>query len=193
MKTIYLYVKTHSKTGLKYLGKTTQDPSTYLGSGVDWKAHLKEHGEEHTTEILKECKTNKELSDWGRYYSSLYNVVESKEWANRIPETGGGWCDEEARIKISKSLTGFKRPPRTEEHKKHLSESCKGIKKPRSEEHQTAWTESSKKNWANNVARRSKTAAVGKANLGRKHTPEALEKKRQAMLHYWKTKRAQSV
>jgi hypothetical protein len=190
---IYLYVKTHSKTGLKYLGKTTQDPFTYLGSGVDWRAHLNEHGEDHTTEIIRECKSNKELNEWGRYYSDLWNVAESQEWANRIPETGGGSCDLETAKKISIKLKGRKKSPRSEEHKRNLSESCKGVKKPRSVEHQQAWTESSKNNWANNNDRRETTAAVGRANKGRKHTPEALEKKRQAMLQYWQQKRAQTV
>lgn len=88
--TIYLYKKTHNKTGLKYLGKTTKDPFDYQGSGKDWKPHLKEHGYDVTTEILKECHSNEELSYWGRYYSALWNVVESNEWANRIPESGGG-------------------------------------------------------------------------------------------------------
>lgn len=88
---IYLYVKTHNKTGLKYLGKTTMsDPHAYTGSGADWKKHLKEHGEDYTTEIIRECRTNQELNKWGRYYSELWNVVGSPEWANRIPETGGG-------------------------------------------------------------------------------------------------------
>ena len=41
---IYLYKKTHQVTGLKYLGKTTKDPYTYLGSGLEWKSHLKEFG-----------------------------------------------------------------------------------------------------------------------------------------------------
>ena len=191
--TIYLYVKTHNKTGLKYLGKTTQNPFAYLGSGIDWKIHLKEHGEDYTTEILKECKNNKELSEWGRYYSGLYNVVESKEWANRIPETGGGSCGPEAAKKISQKLKGKKKSLRTDTHKENLSKSCKGTPKPRSEEHQQAWTESSKRNWTNNPERRLKTAEVGRSNKGRKHTPEALEKKRQAMLRYWETKRAQSV
>ena len=69
--TIYLYVKTHNKTGLKYLGKTSKNPHTYLGSGVDWKVHLKEYGLDHTTEIIKECQDNQELNHWGRYYSNL--------------------------------------------------------------------------------------------------------------------------
>jgi hypothetical protein len=191
--TIYLYVKTHNKTGLKYLGKTTQDPYTYLGSGVDWKQHLKENGEYHTTQIIRICNSNKELNEWGRYYSILWNVVESKEWANRIPETGGGWCDEQARKKISKALTGLKRPPPTPEHRKKLSQSSKGKSKPRSKEHQRVLTESIKSNWANNLERKKQVSELGKANKGRKHTPEALEKKRQAMLEYWRIKKSQSL
>lgn len=55
----YLYVKTHNVTGLKYLGKTTkQDPHKYSGSGKHWMRHLKVHGYDCTTTILKEC-TNK--------------------------------------------------------------------------------------------------------------------------------------
>lgn len=88
--TIYLYKKTHNKTGLQYLGKTTKDPFRYKGSGKDWVPHINEHGYDVTTEILKECQSNEELRVWGRYYSELWNVVESEAWANRIPETGGG-------------------------------------------------------------------------------------------------------
>jgi len=129
--TIYLYVKTHSKTGLKYLGKTVKDPFTYLGSGIDWKAHLKIHGVEHTTEIIKECNTNAELNKWGRYYSKLWNIVESNEWANRIPETGGGSCSPESAKKISEKLKGIKKPSRTDEHKEKLSASLRGKANPK--------------------------------------------------------------
>ena len=87
---IYLYKKTHNKTGLQYLGKTVKDPYKYKGSGKDWIPHIKEHGNDVTTEVLRECQTNQELSYWGRYYSTLWNVAESENWANRIPETGGG-------------------------------------------------------------------------------------------------------
>jgi hypothetical protein len=86
----YLYVKTHSKTGLKYLGKTTQDPYKYKGSGKYWRLHLNKHGEEHDTTILHECKSNAELMELGLHYSTLWNVVESREWANLKPEYGDG-------------------------------------------------------------------------------------------------------
>lgn len=94
--TIYLMVKTHQKTGLKYLCKTIQDIRYYRGSGVDWKTHLEIHGSKHSTEVIKECHSKEELSYWGRYYSKLWNIVDAmddfgnKIWANRIPETGGG-------------------------------------------------------------------------------------------------------
>ena len=90
MTIYYLYVKTHNITGLKYLGKTKKDPFKYKGSGKDWIPHLREHGYDVTTEILKECHSNDELGKWGRYYSKLWNIVESDDWANRIPETGTG-------------------------------------------------------------------------------------------------------
>ena len=191
---IYLYVKTHKKTNFKYLGKTTQDPYTYLGSGVDWKQHLKEHGKEHTTEILRECKTKEELNYWGRYYSNIWNVAECSNWANRIPETGGGGDHTPERKELFRQQQlGKKKPPRTLEHRNNLSSSCKGVSKPRSNTHQDSLTSSIKKNWKTNESRREKTAAVGRSNKGRKHTPEALEKKRQSMLQYWEQKRAQVV
>lgn len=96
--TIYsLMVKTHKKSGLKYLCQTKRNPFRYRGSGVDWKAHLKIHGGKHSTEVIKECHSLEELSYWGRYYSKLWNIVDGQDdfgnkiWANRIPETGGGY------------------------------------------------------------------------------------------------------
>ena len=86
----YLYLKTHAVTGLKYLGQTERDPLKYQGSGVDWKAHLAEHGNNHTTEILLQSEDKSVISNEGRRLSKQWNIVESAEWANRIPETGGG-------------------------------------------------------------------------------------------------------
>ena len=87
----YLYVKTHNKTGLKYLGKTSQsNPHKYPGSGLYWTRHLKEHGVDYNTEILKECHTKEEIKEWGIYYSQLWNIVDSDDWANLKIETGDG-------------------------------------------------------------------------------------------------------
>ena len=80
-----LYVKTHNVTGLKYLGYTKENPLKYKGSGKEWKQHLKENGNNVNTVILLVCENKKEIEHYGRYYSELWNIVESSEWANKIP------------------------------------------------------------------------------------------------------------
>jgi hypothetical protein len=91
-KPIYLYIKTHNKTGLKYFGKTTRkNPHKYLGSGKHWVAHLTKHGVDYTTEIYG-CYTDKqECLREALEFSEKYNIVESKEWANlRVESLDGG-------------------------------------------------------------------------------------------------------
>ena len=106
---IYLYVKTHNITNLKYLGHTTKkDPHSYLGSGIYWRRHLKKYGSVYTTEILQECSNNEEVKIWGLYYSHLWNVVESDEWANLVEEQGVGTVmSESTRKRRSHELTGL--------------------------------------------------------------------------------------
>lgn len=124
---IYLYKKTHIITGLKYLGKTTVvGPHNYKGSGKYWKAHIKSHGYDVTTEILKECTSNEEIKYWGKYYSELWNIVESDEWANLKPEDGDGGAQHmthDYKLKISNSSKGRKF---TDEHRNNLSKSGRG-------------------------------------------------------------------
>ena len=79
---------------------------------------------------------------------------------------------KQLREHLSKVLTGKKKPVRTDEHKANLSKSCKGVPKVRSKEHQDKWTAASTANWKNNTERKEKVSAMGKANKGRKHTPE---------------------
>ena len=111
----YLYVKTHTVTGLKYLGQTKSDPYKYNGSGVSWKQHLKENGNHVHTQVLKECNSKAELKSWGEYYSKLWNVVESNDWANRVIESGcGGWW-----------LYGDKNPQKRPEVRAKTSEGMK--------------------------------------------------------------------
>lgn len=95
--TIYLYKKTHNVTGLKYLGKTiSNNPHKYKGSGDYWIPHIKKHGYDVTTEILKECSSKEELKYWGLYYSELWDIVNDRDgngnkiWANLKPESGDG-------------------------------------------------------------------------------------------------------
>jgi len=86
---IYLYKKTHLITGLQYFGKTTKpDYVNYRGSGKYWLRHIKRHGYFCKTELIRECHTTDEARYWGLYYSNLWNIVDSKEWANLITENG---------------------------------------------------------------------------------------------------------
>jgi hypothetical protein len=120
---IYLYLKTHNVTGLKYLGKTvSDDPHSYPGSGKVWRRHIEKHGYDVTTEILLKTDDPEELRDVGMYYSNLWNIVESKEFANLIPEMGDGGAmpwHKESRQKLSKTNTGRKH---TDKARKNFSD-----------------------------------------------------------------------
>lgn len=61
MLNTYLYVKTHNKTGLKYLGKTVRNPYSYKGSGTRWINHIKKHGNDVKTQILFETNDKEKL------------------------------------------------------------------------------------------------------------------------------------
>jgi hypothetical protein len=114
-----LYVKVHRKTGLRYLGQTKQNPYTYLGSGTDWKAHLKIHGNDIETFILLQTPSKDERNYWGIHYSNLWKIVTSVDdfgnriWANRIPESGAGCANS----------------PKTTDHKKKIANALKNKKK----------------------------------------------------------------
>jgi hypothetical protein len=119
---IYLYLKTHNATGLKYLGKTiSNDPYSYQGSGKVWKRHIKKHGYDVTTEILCETTDPVKLKEVGIFYSNLWNIVESKEFANIIPEMGDGGTQlwhKESRQKLSNTNKGRQQ---TEQHRQKNS------------------------------------------------------------------------
>lgn len=116
---IYLYLKTHNKTGYSYLGKTVaKDPYKYEGSGKLWRRHIKKHGYNVTTKILAESESKDEIKNLGIYYSNIWNVVENKNFANLVPESGDGGAQAwtaESRKKVSKSLKGRKRSEKQKE------------------------------------------------------------------------------
>ena len=102
---IYLYLKTHNITGLKYLGKTiNSDPHLYQGSGLIWKRHLAKHGYDVTTEILFQCEDTTEFSKNALSISKKLDVVNSKKFANLMHESGDGGAQEwtiQSRKKLS--------------------------------------------------------------------------------------------
>jgi len=179
---IYLYVKTHNKTGLKYLGQTSaKDPHKYHGSGVYWKLHLKKHGYDYTTKIIKECQSKEELKDLGTYYSNLWNVIESDEWANlKIEQGDGGRQSVEVRKRISEAGKG--RIPWnkgksiwTEEDRKQIGERNR-LRGPQSAD--TIAKRISKNTGKKRTDEQKKIAS--NAQKGRKLTPEHIEKLKEA-------------
>jgi hypothetical protein len=84
-----LMIKTHNITGLKYLCITQRkNYIDYTGSGVYWKNHLKTYGKDFSTELLYEDNNYDDFVKMCKFYSDFYNIVESSEFANMVPETG---------------------------------------------------------------------------------------------------------
>lgn len=97
---IYLYVKQHKITGLKYFGKTIKDPYKYNGSGKYWLRHLKKHSHEHVLTLQVWIFDNQEsCSEFAKNFSRQNNIVISTHWANLIEEDG---------INTPPSLLGYK-------------------------------------------------------------------------------------
>ena len=128
---ISLYVKTHNKTGLNYLGKTTKDPFKYKGSGKWWKRHIEKHGNDVTTIVVSQFECEDECNKFALALSRDLNVVDSENWANLIVENGkdgapvgheGHIFTDEQREKMS--LSGKNRWSNPE-HKRIMSESHK--------------------------------------------------------------------
>ena len=133
----FLLIKKHNETGLKYLCRhvTAYKNScyTYLGSGVHWTRHLNKHGSDISTEILEECDTEEQSKERGLYWSKLFDVVKSKEWANLIPENGQGGAEP---VKYRKTHTGWRglkmvgnaNPSKRPEVREKISKALKGRK-----------------------------------------------------------------
>lgn len=93
-KKYFLLLKQHIKTGLKYLCfhyGTKDNCFTYTGSGAYWKKHIAKHGTKLiNTVILFETKTKNKIRAQGLKYSDLWDVVNSKDFANLVREDGSG-------------------------------------------------------------------------------------------------------
>lgn len=124
MSTVYLYVKQHSVTGLKYFGKTTKDPYVYKGSGKYWLNHVRKHGKEHiiTLEVWS-FSDIKSCTSFASNFSSENNIVESNEWANLAPENGtdGGY-------RLNNHFKKYNQLPKTAVHINKVSKALTGNK-----------------------------------------------------------------
>lgn len=111
---IYILLKTHNVTKLKYLCRHVTDNEhtcyTYTGSGTYWKRHIEKHGNDVSTQILAKCETYVEATKIGIEYSKLWNVVDSDEFANLVQESGQGGS-EVAKCRKKFNRFGYEREP----------------------------------------------------------------------------------
>lgn len=156
MKPIHLYVKTHNKTGLKYFGKTTQDPYNYKGSGVYWMRHLNVHGNDVSTYVVGSYTNEDECKLVATQFSTDNNITESTEWANLRDETLTGGFDHIHKKNLSSEY--MKKRWKDEEYRKQM------IKMSNSQ-----WDEKSKKeakDWMEAYWTPEKRAAKSKSMIG---------------------------
>jgi hypothetical protein len=164
--TIYLYVKQCSHCTLKYFGKTIQNPYTYNGSGTYWKNHIKKHNVIPKTLQIWTVE-QEETTAFALEFSSINNIVNSKDWANLIVENGVGGLSDESRRKMSEANKGTPKSLGrilSEKTRRKMSESHKG-RKPSEE-----------------TRRKMSEAKMGNTiRLGHKHSEETRRKLCKAM------------
>lgn len=114
-KKVYLLLKTHNVTGKKYLCRHVTNYKdtcfSYKGSGTYWRQHLEKHGNDISTEILAECDSIEEARILGIHYSKKWNVVESTDFANLVPEDGQGGAEVSKHRKTKGSRFGYEQEP----------------------------------------------------------------------------------
>ena len=137
-----LYLK-ESPQGKKYLGKTSQDPYKYLGSGILWKQHLKKHkikAVDLKTTILFESEDKEEFREVAKSYSEKWDVVNNPEFCNLTIEEGQGG-DTANLINYSKRTTFNPNPKGSKGHSSgtlfyHKEDLTKRIKTSQIEEYE---------------------------------------------------------
>lgn len=107
---IWIYVKQHTVTGLKYFGFTRRrDPFRYNGSGSHWKNHLHKHGKKvNTVEVFGYDEDQLQSArDFAVKFSHDHQIIKDPAWANLKDED----------LYLSGSTRGWK----------HSSETCKKL------------------------------------------------------------------
>jgi hypothetical protein len=130
---IYLYVKQHRITKLKYFGKTIKNPFKYTGSGKYWQRHIKIYGNFIDTVEVYGFDSQDICTQFALNFSLDNNIVESQYWANLILEDGINAPPSSLGLKRKKSSVETSRikrigQKRSDEFCKHMSRLKTGIK-----------------------------------------------------------------
>ena len=175
---LYLCVKEHKITKLKYFCKTTKkDPIKYLGSGKYWRDHLKVHGKFVDTLEVWRFDNQEDCTNFALSFSEKFDIVNAtnsngqKIWANLRPENG-----------IDGNLPGYKgsvgerngmyNKTHTEKNKEYFRLLATGRKHSK---------ESKQK-------RSVKLSGSGNPMYGKKHSPESTAKRKE-----WTSKKNQEL
>jgi len=127
---LYLLVKEHNLTGLKYLCKKSarsfDECVKYKGSGTYWKKHLTKYGNDVSTTCLFVTEDKEEFKKVAKKYSLEYNVAQSKKWANLCDEEGqGGNTVIDLNLHKKKTSFGIKNSENYPKLLEHLKEQRK--------------------------------------------------------------------
>ncbi|PPD55555.1 MAG: hypothetical protein CTY12_00835 [Methylotenera sp.] len=206
-KPTYLYVKTHNVTGLKYFGKTCKDPYVYRGSGIYWLRHLRQHGNDVSTEVIGLFEDRDECVRTALLFSETNNIVHAinesnkKIWANQIIENGldggvtRGWIrTPEYRERMSNYFKGriVSESTRALMRQKRANQDMSHMRRPKTEEWKQRISESSKKRQPMSSETKQKMSdnrkgksrsdetkrKISMSRQGFKHTEESLQKMR---------------
>lgn len=92
-----------------------------------YRSLLKYGFSEHIFEVIEECNVE-DLNTRERHWQDFYDVVGPSGLNLRLTQTDdkSGHCSQETANRIGDGNRGKKKPPRTEEHRKHLSEALQG-------------------------------------------------------------------
>ena len=83
-----IYIKTHARTHVKYLGVARGDPYEHVGSSYDWLDHIQAYGDEVDTEVIWTGDDFYEMSSIGKRFALMFDVVGSSEYINRAVTDG---------------------------------------------------------------------------------------------------------
>ena len=90
----FIYITTNLLNGMKYIGKHSRNDDTYLGSGVQFRAAVKECGEENfEREIIAYAYTSEQLNKLEKMYIDTFNAVNDPMFYNLAPG-GDGWYEK---------------------------------------------------------------------------------------------------
>ena len=145
----YIYETTNLINGKKYIGQKKSNiflAEKYLGSGKILKQAINKYGKENfKVKLIEECKTEEELNEREIYWIDNLFKTYSKELIYNIGKGGEGgftlaYLSEEERKIFNKKRTSKNiGKKRTDEQKKHISESLSNSKKVKESQSKLIW------------------------------------------------------